>query len=104
MNTEKSIAMENIMVNYIWANSLPFKNPTLNYWEHFVFFCSLYNAVKVLYTCYMPGKEDEDFAKAISAFDSAIRAADDNLIQKIVNAAKNSGQSNNGDMAVLVLS
>ncbi len=104
MDTEKSIAIENILVNYIWSNSLPFNIPTLNYWEHFVFFCSLYNAVKILYTCYMPGKEDADFAKAICAFDAALRASDDNLIQKVVIAARNSGQCNNGDMAVLALS
>ena len=104
MNSEKSIAMENILVNYIWANSLPFCNPSLSYWDHFVFFCSLYNAIKVLYTCYMPGKEDEEFAKAISAFDAAIRASSDNLMHKVVMAVKNSGQSNNGDMAMLTLS
>lgn len=104
MAAEKSIAIENVLVNYIWANSLPFNVPTLNYWEHFVFFCSLYNAIKILYTCYMPGKEDADFAKAISAFDAAIRASDENLMQKVVLAAKNSGQCNNGDMATLALS
>ncbi|MBQ7981789.1 MAG: hypothetical protein IJ305_09330 [Oscillospiraceae bacterium] len=104
MNTEKSIAIENVLVNYIWANSLPFSNPSLTYWEHFVFFCSLYNAVKILYTCYMPGKEDEEFAKAISAFDAAVRATNDNLMYKVVTAVKNSGQSNNGDMAMLTLS
>ena len=104
MNSEKSIAIENVLVNYIWANSLPFNNPSLTYWDHFVFFCSLYNAIKILYTCYMPGKEDEDFAKAISAFDAAVRATNDNLMYKIVMAVKNSGQSNNGDMAMLTLS
>ncbi|MBR4096164.1 MAG: hypothetical protein IKK42_02535 [Oscillospiraceae bacterium] len=104
MNTEKSIAIENILVNFIWANSLPFNNPSLTYWDHFVFFCSLYNAVKILYTCYMPGKEDEEFAKAISAFDAAVRATNDNLMYKVVMAVKNSGQSNNGDMAMLTLS
>ncbi len=104
MTTEKAVAMENVLVNYIWANSLPFNIPTLNYWEHFVFFCSLYNAIKVLYTCYMPNKESEDFAKAISAFDAAIRASGDDLMRKVVIAAKNSGQSNNGDMAMLTLS
>ncbi len=104
MNTEKSIAIENVLVNYIWSYSLPFNIPTLSYWDHFVFFCSFYNAIKVLYTCYMPGKDDADFAKAICAFDTAVRASDENLIQKIVLAAKNSGQSNNGDMAMLALS
>ncbi len=104
MNSELSIAMENVLVNYIWARSIPFSNPSLNYWDHFVFFCSLYNAIKVLYTCYMPGKDPENFAKAISAFDAALRASDQNLMQKVVFAVRNSGQSNNGDMAMLTLS
>ncbi len=104
MNSEQSVAMENVLVNYIWSRSIPFADPSLNYWDHFVFFCSLYNAIKVLYTCYMPGKNPEDFAKAISAFDAALRASDQNLMKKVVFAVRNSGQSNNGDMAMLTLS
>ncbi|MBQ8177218.1 MAG: hypothetical protein IJ035_09335 [Oscillospiraceae bacterium] len=104
MTTEKAIAVENVLVNYICTYSLPFYNETFSYWDHFVFFCSLYNAIKVLYTCYMPNKDDADFAKAISAFDAAIRASGEDFMKKIVVAAKNSGQSNNGDMALLALS
>ena len=104
MNGEMSVAMENVLINYVWSHSIPFANSSLNYWDHFVFFCSLYNAIKILYTCYMPGKEPEDFAKAISAFDAAVRASDQELMRKVVFAVRNSGQSNNGDMAVLTLS
>lgn len=104
MAGEKSAAIENVIINYVWQYSLPLALPQFNYWDHFVFFCSLYNAVKILYTCYMPGKNDEDFAKAISAFDAALRASDNNLVQKVIFAVKNSGQSNNGDLATLTLS
>lgn len=104
MAGEKSAAIENVIINYVWQYSLPLALPQFNYWDHFVFFCSLYNAVKILYTCYMPGKNDEDFAKAISAFDAALRASDDKLVQKVIFAVKNSGQSNNGDLATLTLS
>ena len=47
---EKSYYIENIMISYVWTLSLPMSNPEFNYWEHFVFFCSLYNALKVMLT------------------------------------------------------
>ncbi len=104
MTTEKSFAVENVIINYLWKYSLPLASPQFSYWDNFVFFCSLYNAVKILYTCYMPGKNDEDFAKAISAFDAALEISDPKLLQKVIFAVKNSGQSNNGDLATLTLS
>lgn len=104
MTGEKAAAIENVIVNYVWQYSLPFSLPQFNYWDHFVFFCSLYNAIKILYTCYMPGKNDEDFAKAISSFDAALRVSDEKLMQKVIFAVRNAGQSNNGDMAMLTLS
>lgn len=103
--SEKSSYIENVMINYVWSFSIPFSNPEFNFWEHFVFFCSLYNAVKVMLTCfYIPGGSDEDFVKAVSAFDTALRASDKNLMHKIILAVKNAGQDNNGDMAILTLS
>ncbi len=104
LSTEKSVWLENVMVSYVWSYSIPFNDPEFNYWEHFVFFCSLYNAVKVLLTCYMPGKEDDDFAKAVSSFDAALRASDQKLMHKVIYAVRNAGQSNNGDLATLTLS
>ncbi len=101
---EKSNYVENVMINYLWSYSIPFADPEFNFWDHFVFYCSLYNAVKVLITCYMPGKDDDDFAKAISAFDTALRASDKQLMRKVIFAVKNAGQNNNGDLAVLTLS
>lgn len=101
---ENAHYIENIMVNYLWSFSIPFADPSLNFWDHFVFFCSLYNAIKVMITCYMPGKNDDDFAKAVSAFDAAIRSSDKRIMKKVISAAKNAGQSNNGDLAVLTLS
>lgn len=104
MDGERASLIENVLVSYVWTYSLPFNSPNYNFWDHFVFFCSLYNAVKILYTCYMPGKEEEDFVKAISAFDAALRASDSNLIRTVIQAARNSGQNNNGDLATLTLS
>ncbi len=102
---EKSSYIENVMINYVWSYSIPFSNTRFNFWEHFVFFCSLYNAVKVMLTCCrIPESTDEEFVKTISAFDTALRASDKELMGKIIFAVKNAGQSNNGDLAILTLS
>ncbi len=101
---EKSSYIENVLISYVWSYSLPLADPEFNFWDHFVFFCSLYNAVKVMITCFAPDGDDERFAKAISAFDSAIRASDKDLMKKIIYAVRNAGQNNNGDLAVLTLS
>lgn len=101
---EKSRYIENIMINYIWSYSIPFSKPEFNFWEHFVFFCSLYNAIKVMLTCFSQDFSDEEFIKAVSAFDTALRASDENLMTKVILAMKNAGQSNNGDLAILTLS
>ena len=52
----------------------------------------------------MDGKGEEDFVKAVSSFDDALRQSGDDLIWKMVLAIKNAGEANNGDMAILVLS
>ncbi|MDE7303309.1 MAG: hypothetical protein K2N60_08350 [Oscillospiraceae bacterium] len=101
---EKAHYIENVMINYVWSYSIPFSNPDFNFWEHFVFFCSLYNAIKVMLACFAPDFSDEEFVKAISAFDNALRASDPNLMTKVILAVKNAGQSNNGDLAILTLS
>ena len=101
---EKARYMENVMINYVWSYSIPLADPEFNFWDHFVFFCSLYNAIKVMITCYAPDGEDEAFAKAISAFDTALRASDKKLMNKVIYAARNMGQNNNGDLAILTLS
>lgn len=102
---DKARYIENIMINYVWTYSIPFTDPRFNVWEHFVFFGSLYNAIKVMLTCYyIPDGSDECFVKAISAFDAALRASDKELMAKVVSAVKNAGQSNNGDLAILTLS
>lgn len=101
---EKSNYIENIVISYVWNFSLPFADPNFNFWDHFVFFCALYNAVKVMITCYTPEIDDEKFVKAITAFDSAVRATGGKLLKTVVNTAKNAGQNNNGDLAILTLS
>lgn len=97
--------MENILVNYVWTYCIPYAcSDKLDIWDNYVFFCALYNAYKVLLTCYMDGKGEEDFVKAVSSFDDALRQSGDDLIWKMVLAIKNAGEANNGDMAILVLS
>lgn len=102
---EHSHWIENLMVNYVWAYSLPYAcGDKLNIWENYVFFCALYNAVKVLVTCYMPGKGEEDFVKAVSSFDEALGKTGNDLVWKMVAAIRDVGQANNGDMAILTIS
>jgi len=102
---EKSRYIENVMINYVWYYSIPFSDPSFSIWDHFVFFCSLYNALKVMLTCYyLPDGSDECFIKAVTAFDAALRTSDKNLMGKVIIAVKQAGQNNNGDLAVLTLS
>ncbi|MCD7731479.1 MAG: hypothetical protein LUI05_08305 [Oscillospiraceae bacterium] len=102
---EHSNWIENIMINYVWTYSLPYAcSDKLGIWDNYVFFCVLYNAYKVLFTCYMDGRGEEDFVKAVSAFDGALRKSGRDIVWKMVAAVKNAGQDNNGDMAILVLS
>ena len=101
---EKSHYIENVMISYVWTFSLPLANPEFEFWEHFVFFCSLYNAIKVMITCYTSEVDDEAFVKAICAFDEAVRSSGGKLMRNVIYAARNSGQNNNGDMAILTLS
>ena len=96
--------IENIMINYVWSYSIPYAFAgKLSLWDNYVFFCALYNAVKILITCYKPA-DDEDFVKAISAFDGALQRTGRDIVWKMVAVIKNSGQANNGDMAVLTIS
>lgn len=97
--------IENIMINYVWTYSLPYAcSDKLNIWDNYVFFCALYNAVKVMISCYMPGRSEEDFVKAVSSFDDALRRTGRDIVWKMVAAIKNAGQANNGDMAILTIS
>ena len=96
--------IENIMINYVWSYSIPFSfSGKLNLWENYVFFCALYNAVKILVTCYQP-ENDDDFVKAISSFDDALQRTGKDIVWRMVAVIKNAGQANNGDMAVLTIS
>lgn len=101
---EKSHYIENVAVSYVWNFTLPFADPDFNLWDHFVFFGALYNAIKVMITCYTPEADDEKFIKAVTAFDAAVRATGGKLMRTVINTAKNAGQNNNGDLAILTLS
>ncbi|MDE5860249.1 MAG: hypothetical protein K2H23_07725, partial [Oscillospiraceae bacterium] len=101
---EKAHYIENVMISYVWSYAIPFSDPRFDFWDHFVFFCSLYNAVKVMLTCYAPDGNDEAFLKAVCALDEALRMSGGKLVRSVVMAVKNAGQNNNGDLAVLTLS
>lgn len=102
---KNSHILENIMINYVWTHSIPFAAATkLNIWDNYTLFCAIYNAIKVMITCYMPGKTEDDLVKAVSAFDKAFRDAGEDMLWKLVAAVKNAGQDNNGDLAILVTS
>lgn len=101
---DKSHYIENVAISYVWNFTLPFADSEFNFWDHFVFYCALYNAVKVMITCYTPEIDDEKFVKAITAFDAAVRATGVKLLKTVINTAKNAGQNNNGDLAILTLS
>ena len=96
--------IENIMINYVWSYSIPFAAAgRLTLWDNYVFFCALYNAVKILITCYRP-ETDDDFVKAVTSFDDALQRTGKEIVWKMVAVIKNAGQANNGDMAVLTIS
>lgn len=101
---EHSTWVENIMVNYVWTYSIPYaESNRINLWENYVFFCALYNAIKILITCYKP-VDEEEFIKLISSFDDALRQSGKSITWRVVAAMKNAGQANNGDMAILTIS
>ncbi len=97
--------IENILVNYVWKYSIPYNDSDrVNIWDNYLFLCSIYNVIKVLFACYMPGKNEDDMVKALSNFDMALNQIGAGVCTRVVGAIKRSGQANNGDMAVLVLS
>lgn len=101
---DKEHYIENIMINYVWSLSMPFAAEGIGIWDNYVFFCIIYNAIKVMLTCYMPRKNDDDFAEAIAEFDKAFRSGGLDIIAKTIRASKNAGNNNNGDLAILVVS
>jgi hypothetical protein len=102
---ERPNIMENIIVNYLWAFAVPYTDPELTFWDNFMFYIEIYNAVKVLLTTTQP-TDDEDLAHILSVFDMALTEAskDNKLFKKIVAALKNQGTNNNGDLAVITVS
>ena len=101
---DKEHYIENIMINYVFNLSIPFASNDITIWDNYVFMCMLYNAIKIMLTCYMPEKSDDDFAEAITLFDKALREQIPGIIPRVINASKLSGQNNNGDMAIIVVS
>lgn len=98
--------IENIMINYVWTYCMPYADFNMTLWDNFVFYNTLFNTVKVILTCYTFNKQDKDeaFVKAVTAFDSSLRAVEGNIISRIVDANVKEGLANNGDMAILAMS
>lgn len=95
--------IENIMVNYLWSLSMPFADPSISVWDNYVFYCALYNAIKVMLTCYMKDKDDSDFAYAVAMFSYQFHNTPREIVREVVKIIKDAGEGNNGDMAMLVL-
>ncbi len=100
--------IENVMSSYVWAYSVPFSDYAFSAWENFCAYNVIFNAIKVMLTCYITAdgaRCDDDFVFAITAFDKALSAArEKGVIRDIILANRKSGMLNNGDMAILAMS
>lgn len=99
--------IEHVMVNYVWTFCMPYADyQTSTLWENFVFFNVVFNAIKVMLTCYTYDKSDKDqaFITAIKAFDDSLRQVKGNAVRRIVDVNIAEDMMNNGDMAILSMS
>ncbi len=97
--------LENVMVGFIWSMNMPFSDFSLSIWDNFAFFNVLFNTLKVLLTLYISDENpDEDFVKAVAAFDESLRAVNNGLVKLTVEGLNKRGFNTNGDMAVLAIS
>ncbi|MCR5167584.1 MAG: hypothetical protein K6C13_10285 [Oscillospiraceae bacterium] len=97
--------LENVMVNYIWTLSMPYADYSHDMWDNFMFFNIIFNTIKVMLTCYItPENSDEDFVRAITAFDESMESIRGSMVDITVRSVEKRGLDNNGDMAVLALS
>lgn len=103
---DRSYYMEQIMVNYVWSYCFPYADLGLSLWENFVFFNTLYNALKIAVGCYLYNSitPDEDFVFVIRTFDNGLRGLKFPVSRLIVDAVTKTGLTNNGDMAILSIS
>lgn len=105
----KEYMLENVMVNYIWTLCMPFADCTSDLWDNFIFFNTIFNALKVLLTVYIDKDNgDEGFVKAVAAFDSSLRsingAFDGRYVKTTVGIIKKRGFMTPNHMAALSLS
>lgn len=103
---DKEYYIEQIMVNLSWEYCMPFADHRLSLWDNFVFFNTIFNALKVMLTCYTFKSEDKDeaFVAAVTAFSDSLRKIPDNIVRRIVDANNKEGLATNGDMAILAMS
>jgi lysine-N-methylase len=95
--------LENIMINYLWTYSIPYTFKEISVWEHFAFYISLYNALKVMLAC-LPGIDGEGFVKAVSSFDAALNNTGRDYMKKVVMDLRHMHLDGNGDVAELTVS
>lgn len=95
--------IENFMVTFLWSLSMPFADPSMSVWDNYIFFCALFNAVRLLLACYTKGKTKEDLAYAMAMFAYQFHNTPKAIIKNVVQVIKDSGEGNNGDMALLVM-
>ncbi|MGN1089712.1 MAG: hypothetical protein ACI4Q6_04865, partial [Huintestinicola sp.] len=107
-NFEKNRAhyMEQVVVNYVWTFCMPFADYHMDLWQNFIFFNTIYNALKILIACYTYNAEniDEAFVEAVVAFDKGLRSVKGNMVKTVVDVNLKQQVNNNGDMASLSLS
>ena len=103
---DRTYYMEQIMVNYVWTYCLPYADFKQDLWANYIFFNTLYNALKVTLSCYLYQSKtvDEDFLFVIRTFDKALREIKGSIVKRVMDANSKDGLCNNGDMAILTIS
>lgn len=97
--------LENVLVGFIWSLNMPYSDFSLSMWDNFAFFNVIFNTLKVILTVYVTKENgDEDFVKAVTAFDESIRAIKGGVVAVTVDMLNKRGFNTNGDMAILSLS
>jgi hypothetical protein len=84
---------------------MPFTLADESIWNNFVFFISVFNALKVLVACTEP-VDDDDLVNIFCTFDIAFTEAnaENALFKKVISSLKATNNNNNGDIAVVTIS
>lgn len=98
--------MEQVLVNLVWSYCMPCVDVKMSFWDNYIFFNVLANAVKVLITCYTYGNDDKKqaFEDAIVAMFGAMDKVQGGIARKVAGINKEKKTNHNGDMAMLAKS